>query len=1199
MFMNPVFADKCGFARRTLSSPIPVFNVDGTPNENGMIREVVELVLRFRDHTERALFAVTNIGRQDIILGYTWLRQHNPEIDWVTKEVTMSRCPSICSTFLLETEEADDEDDEGTEGAETSPEDYDPLEGDRIFCAVPPPTPEYARSLQAEQIRATETISQRLASAFQRNKPPDPRNASLPADLFEEFESVFSKESFDELPERRPWDHAIELVKEYKPFTTKCYPLSPVEQQELDAFIEENLSTGRIRPSKSPIASPVFFIKKKDGSLRLVQDYRKLNALTVKNRYPLPLISELVDKLKGARYFSKLDVRWGYNNVRIKEGDEWKAAFRTSRGLFEPLVMFFGLTNSPATFQGMMNDLFRELITEGVVIIYLDDILIYTKDREEHRRVLKRVLQILKENKLYLRPEKCEFEQTKVEYLGVLVSEGKVEMDPAKVAGVREWPAPRNVTELQSFVGFVNFYRRFVRDFSHIARPLFNLTSAKDWHWTEVEQAAFDQLKLAITSEPILALPHEDRPYRVEADSSDFATGAVLSQLDPTDQKWHPVAYYSKSLQAAERNYEIHDKEMLSIIRALEEWRHLLEGATPDFEIWTDHKNLEYFMKAQKLNRRQARWSLYLSRFNFTLLHRPGRSMGKPDALSRRADHDDGKNDNQNLVLLKPAYFAIRATGVTLEGEETVVLEDIRQGVKDRRYEDAVAKAAEQLKRSRAHNPRILRTAEWQLSEGLLLYRGKVYVPDVKDLRRRIVEQHHDSKVAGHAGRFKTLELVSRSYWWPNMSRYVGSYTRHCDTCQRMKTRRQLPMGELNPLEVPNGRWDRISVDFIVELPESDGFDAIMNVVDSVSKRAHFIPTHTSISALGSANLYLQHVWKLHGLPSSVLSDRGTQFVAQFTREVYRLLDIKLANSTAYHPQTDGQTERCNQELELYLRTFSDKRQSDWARLLPLAEFAYNNHIHSATQQTPFLLDTGRHPRMGFEPARDSSRIESANDFVSRMNSAVEEAKSALEKARDDMKKWYDRRRVPAPEYKVGSKVWLEASDINLQRASKKLAAQRLGPYKVLAKVGKASYKLQLPQSLSRLHPVFPVIKLTPYDEDPIEGRRPLPPPDPVLVDGQEEFVVEEILDSRRRRNRLEYLVKWKGYGVEANSWEPLANFSNADDDIAAFHRKHPQAIRATLFEIIAGTPGLADVVRSWRAKHEPHASRRRVLKGG
>ncbi|KAJ8455679.1 hypothetical protein ONZ45_g18876 [Pleurotus djamor] len=338
------------------------------------------------------------------------------------------------------------------------------------------------------------------------------------------------------------------------------------------------------------------------------------------------------------------------------------------------------------------------------------------------------------------------------------------------------------------------------------------------FHWSRrVErQAAFDR-----------------RAYRVEADSSDFATGAVLSQLDPADEKWHPVAYYSKSLQPAERNYEIHDKEMLSIIRALEEWRHLLEGATPEFEIWTDHKNLEYFTKAQKLNRRQARWSLYLSRFDFTLRHRPGRSMGKPDALSRRADHDDGKNDNRDLVLLKPAYFAVRATGVTLEGEETAVLEDIRRGIRDRRYEDAVAKAAEQLKRSRTGTPQTLKSAEWQLSEGLLLYCGKVYVPDAKDLRRRIVEQHHDTKVAGHAGRFKTLELVSWSYWWPNMSRYIGTYTRHCDTCQRMKTRRQPPMGELNPLEVANGQWDRISVDFIVELPESDGFDAVMNVVDS------------------------------------------------------------------------------------------------------------------------------------------------------------------------------------------------------------------------------------------------------------------------------------------------------------------------------------------------------------------------------
>jgi hypothetical protein len=391
------------------------------------------------------------------------------------------------------------------------------------------------------------------------------------------------------------------------------------------------------------MASPVFFAKKKCGGLRLIQDYRALNAVTIKNKYPLPLISELVEKLHGAKYFTKLDVRWGFNNVRMKEGDEWKAAFRTNRGLFEPLVMFFGLTNSPATFQTMMNDIFHELIMEGVVVVYLDDILIFTETVEEHRAVTRRVLELLERHKLFLKPDKCEFEKTRVEYLGVVISHNSVEMDPVKVAGVADWPRPECKKEVQSFLGFTNFYRRFIQGFSHHARPLFNLTKNDvKWEWSTGEQSAFDTLKRLITSAPILASPDNSRPFRIEADSSDFATGAVLSQQSTEDGKWHPVAFLSKSLSEVERNYEIHDKEMLAIIRAIEEWRHFLEGAEHKFEVWTDHKNLEYFMSAKKLNRRQARWSLVLARFDFTLRHRPGKSMGKPDALSRRADHGTG-----------------------------------------------------------------------------------------------------------------------------------------------------------------------------------------------------------------------------------------------------------------------------------------------------------------------------------------------------------------------------------------------------------------------------------------------------------------------------------------------------------------------------------------------------------------------------
>jgi hypothetical protein len=353
---------------------------------------------------------------------------------------------------------------------------------------------------------------------------------------------------------------------------------------------------------------------------------------------------------------------------------------------------------------------------------------------------------------------------------------------------------------VQWFLGFTNFYRRFIQDFSHHVRPLFDLTGKNaPWTWGEAQQTAFDELKRAVTSQLVLMFADDARPFRIKADSSDFATGTVLSQQSAADEKWHPVASLSKGLNAVERNYEIHDKEMLAIIRALEEWRHFLEGARLKFEVWTDNKNLEYFQTAQKLNWRQAQWSLY-----------------------------------------------------------------------------------------------------------------------------------------------------------------IGEYCKTCDLCLRTKAQKRPPMGELKPLPIPEGRWDVASVDFIVELPESQGHDTIMVVVDSVRKQAHFIETHTKVTALGAAWLYLQDVWKLHGLPWTMISGCGPQFVAQFTRELYHLLGIKLAASTAYHPQTNRQTEHVNQELKQYLRVFVSERQDNWTELLPFAEFQYNNHVQASTQHSPFLLNTGR-----------------------------------------------------------------------------------------------------------------------------------------------------------------------------------------------------------------------------------------------
>src|SRR5271169_2441711 len=343
------------------------------------------------------------------------------------------------------------------------------------------------------------------------------------------------------------------------------------------------------------MASPFFFVAKKDGKLHPCQDYRYLNDGTIKNAYPLPLISEIMDKLDRAKYFTKLDVRWGYNNIRIKKGHEWKAAFKTNRGLFEPTVMFFGMCNSPATFQAMMDSIFADMIEGCVVIVYMDDILIFAKTQEDLERYTKMVLQRLREHDLYLKPKKCEFNKTKIEYLGMIIEEGRISMDPVKLAGICDWPILTTVKQVQSFL-------RFITHFSDLARPLNDLTKKdKKFEWTDDCQNSFDQLKEKFTSEPVLMMPDHARPFQIEADASKVATGAVLTQLDSNGDR-HPCTFISKTLSPTERNYKIYDRELLAIMQALEEWRHYIQGSGHPTIIYSDHKNLRYFRSAQKLN---------------------------------------------------------------------------------------------------------------------------------------------------------------------------------------------------------------------------------------------------------------------------------------------------------------------------------------------------------------------------------------------------------------------------------------------------------------------------------------------------------------------------------------------------------------------------------------------------------------------
>jgi hypothetical protein len=375
----------------------------------------------------------------------------------------------------------------------------------------------------------------------------------------------------------------------------RVYPLAPREKEEQKKFLEANLRLHRIQRSNSPYASGFFLIKKKDGKYRPVQDYRQLNKWTIPNKYPLPLIAELIHNLTGKHLFSKFDIRWGYNNVCIKKGDKWKAAFKTSAGLFEPTVMFFGLTNSPATFQTMMDDIFQEEIAQGWLRIYMDDAIIATEnDEEEHTRRVNHFLEKLAKHDLFLKPEKCQFHQKEVEYLGVIIGHGEVKMDPVKVEGITAWPIPTSVKEVHSFLGFCNFYRAFIPAFSHEARPLNDLTKkGRQWNWMEKEQKAFDKLKELCASYPVLCTPDWTRQFILETDASGFALESVLMQEH--EDGIHPVAFNSRSLLPAERNYDAYDKELAGVVFGFKCGRPFLLGANHAVRVRTDHKNLQYF----------------------------------------------------------------------------------------------------------------------------------------------------------------------------------------------------------------------------------------------------------------------------------------------------------------------------------------------------------------------------------------------------------------------------------------------------------------------------------------------------------------------------------------------------------------------------------------------------------------------------
>jgi len=1022
-----------------------------------------------------------------------------------------------------------------------------------------------------------------IEKALAVKKRTDPR-VKL-SEHYHEHLPLFNMKIADQLPPHRPGiDHKIELEKDEngQEKTAPWGPLYNMSREELLLLrktLTDYLDKNFIRASSSPAAAPILFAKKPGGGLRFCVDYRALNAITQKDRYPLPLIRETLRSISRAKWLTKLDITLAFHKIRITEGDEWKTAFRTRYGLYEWLVTPFGLTNGPATFQRYINHTLREYLDE-FASAYLDDILIYSDGTlEDHRRKVKLILQRLQEAGLQLDVDKCEFECKSVKYLGFIIEVGKgFRMDPEKVTAIQRWEAPKTVKGVRSFLGFANYYRLFIPEFADIARPLTDLTKKGQlFNWNDKAQQAFEELKQRFISDPILAAFDPDRETVLETDASNWATGGVLSQYDDNgDLK--PCAYFSRKNLPAECNYDIHDKELLAVIRCLEEWDAELRSVK-SFMILTDHKNLEHFMKIRRLNERQMRWAEILARYCFNLSYRPGTLASRPDALSRREqDMPEGQEDDrlqyryQQLLESPPPVTTVNVTDTSrndndLLNERGNDLPDERNTpftdpdlqalwttaiIQDENFEKIRKSVAERARKFPKELELHVSTAECDIDNlGRLRYRERIWIPAYEPLCTELTQRTHDSILTGHPGRDVTLATLSRRFFWPGISQFVRKFCNNCDVCGRTTVWRDKRWGLLKPLPIPNQVWREISMDFITGLPPAQGTGETncLVIVDRFSKGVMFEPV-SDMSAEGTANTFIKRFYRHHGLPSAITSDRGSQWVNAFWKRVCQLLKIERRLSTAYHPETDGSTEQKNQVLEAYLSAFIAYTQEDWAEYLPSAELAINNRNAASTSISPFFMMHG----YNVDPIQIDEELEERDEnarlspiargerVVMKLANARDWAEAAIAVAQQTQEQHANRHRQPAAQFKVGDKVWLNLKNVKTDRPSKKLD-WRHAKYTITKVISSHAYELDVPPGIwNRFH----VTLLHPAATDPLPSQRQDDNQPPAISsddDGNPEWEIEEILRARThkrgRGQQRQVLVKWKGYA--SPTWEPLS----------------------------------------------------------
>ena len=945
----------------------------------------------------------------------------------------------------------------------------------------------------------------------------------------------------------------------------------------------------------------------------------------------------------------------------------------------------FGLSNAPSTFQKLINSILGPELSH-CCLVYLDDILVFSKTAEEHLQHLRLILTKLQNAGLYAKLSKCKFALKALKFLGHIVDDHGISPDPAKVQIVLDWPTPTSVSEVRSFMGLAQYFRKFIQGFATLAAPLTALFKKDtEFVWSQACMQAFQHIKELLTSAPCLKLPDLDERFEVVTDASGIGVGGVLMQQN------RPVAFEGRKLTEVEKKWHATEQEMLAVVYHLEKWRCYLEGV--QFTVVTDHEPNTWFSTQKQLSPRLARWYEKLRSFTFNWVYRPGRlnvadplsrnptfcslilasarpenvvdllvtlrsqkqavsvpelpststssrkhwdmrsmleqahgltwgaakSAGTPQQAPLREEKSPSRKRRKlkhskpsvpNEHTDKPLSDAIRNPDVSMpdqselsqpqsqwhvqpsvgqsdqvSGEAEQIQSVAADTVDQTEHHDMSSLSSrdaliqtplieplhflQQVKAGYAHDPLYQSHQQAQrktlgiyADAGGLYRRGRaVCVPDKPELHRLVIRELHCSPYAGHVGMNATYSLISRYFYWPNMQEQINHYVQGCIICQRNKAAPGAKAGKLLPLPVPDGIWDDISMDFVGPFPmTSRQHDFVLVVVDRLSKMAHFLPCKSSIKASEVARLFVDRVWCLHGLPKSIVTDRGTQFLNDFNGAILRIIGTKHAVTSAYHPESDGQTERVNRVLGEMLRHYTNLRYDDWDLQLPLVEFAHNNRPSSATGISPFFLCYGKHPRTPMQSVIDLANQQweqdpqlntqwlSAEKFVQDRTDIVKKAQAAMESARQRMQRQeWDKRKELA--FKVDDQVSLKTTHLGISTLpTKKLFPLWMGPFTVIEVINPVAYRLALP-STWKAHNVFHVSLLKPY----ISNGEAVDPLSFTLKGGKDnEYEVEEIYDyapkslhkdgKQRKVSELVYYVKWLGLPMGSQARQTYKN---------------------------------------------------------